>query len=188
MVIILNKAPLVDYHGNVEPEFGPGDQDSLIIDFFKQQLIKDIKSLTSINTIQFDTCTTTGSYDSFEIETIGNTAKIPVLGKGGHYSCQNSDPTFILTLSDVNIGTEYQNYTTMNFNGMMMGGSASKKLYYKAQVTLFDNRAQQIIRYGYVNESVKGKGFWPVIRINDWYDISSNFTSIIFDGFNPVQP
>lgn len=45
-------------------------------------------------------------------------------------------------------------YFPMGFKGMMVGGG-SKRLYYKAQVTLFDNIAQQIIRYGYVNESAR---------------------------------
>jgi len=46
----------------------------------------------------------------------------------------------------------------MGTHGMMMGGgsSTSKKIFNKAQISLFDNIKKQFIKYGYVNESAQG--------------------------------
>jgi hypothetical protein len=186
MVIILTNKPMVDYDGNVEPEFGPGDPNTLITNFFKDQLVKDIRAQTSIKDILFDTCSSMGYFDHNEIS-IGNsgTQEIAVLGKGGTYTCRNINPTYVLTLSDVFIGTALEtNFSPgyMGPNGMMMGGGSSttKKLTYKAQVTLYDNIAKEHVEYGYINEAAQG--FFPVITIGVWNSVSSSFVSKIFSG------
>lgn len=186
LVIILKGNPMIDYDGNVEPEFGPGDPKTLITNFFKNQLIKDIRAQTSIKEILFDTCSSMGYFDQHEV-VIGNsgTHLIPVLGKGGTYTCRNTNPTYVLNLSDIFIGTALEvnhNPGYMGSNGMMFGGgpSASKKLTYKAQVTLYDNVAKEHVEYGYINESAQG--FFPVITIGVWNSVSSSFVSRIFSG------
>lgn len=186
MVIILKSDLMIDYDGDVEPEFGPGDQKTLITNFFKNQLIKDIRAQTSIKDITFDTCSSMGYFNNQEIS-VGNsgTQEIAVLGKGGTYTCRNSNPTYVLTLSEIFIGTALETgYNTgyMGSNGMMMGGgpTASKKLTYKAQVTLYDNTAKDHVEYGYINESAQG--FFPVITIGVWKSVSSSFVSQIFSG------
>ncbi len=186
LVIILKDNPIIDYEGNVEPEFGPGDPKTLISNFFKNQIIKDIRAQTSIKDIQFDTCSSMGSYDHHEISA-GNsgTQSIAVLGKGGLYTCRNINPTYVLTLSDIFIGTTFENHYYPGYmgpNGMMMGdySPTSKKLSYKALVTLFDNTAKEHVEYGYINQSAQG--FFPVITIGVWKSVSNSFVSRIFSG------
>jgi hypothetical protein len=186
LVIVFKNDPLIDYNGNVEPEFGPGDPKTLIMNFFKNQLIKDIRAQTSLKNILFDTCSSMGYYDHHEI-TVGNsgTQSITVLGKGGTFTCRNINPTYVLTLSDLFIGTAFEtqyNPGFMGANGIWMGGGSStaKKLYYKAQVTLYDNTAKDHVEYGYINQSAQG--FFPVITIGVWNSVSSSFISQIFSG------
>jgi hypothetical protein len=186
LVIILKDNPIIDYEGNVEPEFGPGDPKTLITNFFKNQLIKDIRAQTSIQNIQFDTCSSMGYYDNHEIS-VGNsgTQSISVLGKGGSYTCRNSNPTYVLTLSVIFIGTAIETTyrpPVMGSNGMWMGGGSSttKKLSYEAHVALYDNVAKEHVEYGYINESAHG--FFPVITIGVWNSLSSSFVSKIFSG------
>jgi hypothetical protein len=185
LVIILKDYPMINYDGDVKPEFGPGEPTTLITNYFKNQLIKDIRTQTSIKDIQFETCVTTGYYDHQEITIGGGTESISVLSKGGAYTCRNNNPTFVLTLSDIYIGTALETHYNPGFmgpNGMMMGGgsSTSKKLSYKAQVTLFDNVAKEHVEYGYINESAQG--FFPVITIGVWNSVSSSFVNRIFSG------
>lgn len=186
LVIILKGNPMIDYDGDVEPEFSPGDQKTLITNFFKNQIVKDIRAQTSIKEILFDTCSSMGYYENQEVVAgSSGTQSISVLGKGGSYTCRNINPTYVLTLSDIFIGTVLEtgyNPGYMGSNGMMFGGgpTASKKLTYKAQVTLFDNVAKEHVEYGYINQSAQG--FFPVITIGVWKSVSSSFVSRIVSG------
>jgi len=48
-VIVLNDDIRIDYSGDVEPEFGPGNQDSLIYAYFKRAVVKKIKRETNLS-------------------------------------------------------------------------------------------------------------------------------------------
>lgn len=183
LVIVLKEEPRVNYSGNVQPEFGPGDPLMLIRDFFKKQLIEDIKSQTILKTIEFGKCTPNGYIEKQQIGS-GEVSEIEVLMNGGKYDCQNPDPAYVLVLSEIYIGTSLEshfNAPMMGSNGMMIGGGSStkKKLTYQAKAYLYDNRAKQFVEYGIIDEYASG--FFPVITINEWKNASETFVRKLFN-------
>jgi len=44
--------PEIDYSGNVEPEFGPGDQNTLILNYFKKAIAENITSKTGLSPVR----------------------------------------------------------------------------------------------------------------------------------------
>ena len=184
LVVVLQREPSVNYSGNVEPEFGPGDPNTLIRAFFKKQLAEDISSQTGIRNVVFEQCIPKGYFNRHEVKPGDFSSEVEVLVDGGTFLCQNANPGYVLVLSDIYIGTHLEtNFSPgyMGANGMMMGGgsSATKKLIYEARAYLYDNTAKQYIEYGKIKEAASG--FFPVITIGVWKSASSAFVRKLFE-------
>ena len=184
LVVVLKSEPQVNYSGNVEPEFGPGDPNTLIRAFFKKQLAEDITSQTNIKNIVFEECTPKGYFNRQEVKPGDFSSEMEVLVDGGVFVCQNENPAYVLMLSDLYIGTYLETHYSpgvMGANGMMIGGtsSASKKLIYSGKAFLYDNKAKEFIEYGVIKEAASG--FFPVITIGVWKSASSAFVRKLFE-------
>lgn len=182
LVVAIDGRHVIRYSGNVEPEFGPGDPDSLIWNYFQNSLIKDIKNYTKFKNVSIDTCIAKAYYDNKIVKTSQRAVTMKIPSDGAEFTCKETVPDYVLLLSDVFIGTvmeSHYNAPVMGANGVMGGGtSQSKKLIYDALVILWDLKAKRNIEYGIVK--VNASGFFPVITMSEWENVSKAFVRKLF--------
>jgi hypothetical protein len=113
-VIVRNNPPAIDYSGNVEPEFGPGDQNALIFKYFKTGIVEDIKSQTSLAQATFLDERVDPSLFSTDREVNlpnGTRVEVAIPAPGTHFSFRDSTAGFLLILDHLYIGTSIESHT-----------------------------------------------------------------------------
>jgi hypothetical protein len=181
LAVVIDGEPAVHYEGNVEPEFGPGDPETLITEFFKKQLVADIQKSTTLKNVSIETCTGEGPLDRHILEKSG--IEVSVLANGGMFKCRGGNPTYVLVLTNMSIGTVFNinnGAPAMGANGMMTGGGTwtTKELVYEAKALLYDNRSRQFIEYGLFTG--RAMGAFSVITMNEWNGVSRSFVARLF--------
>jgi hypothetical protein len=188
-VVIKDKSPAIAYRGNVEPEFGPGNQDSLILAFFKSQVGKDIVEATRCTGAAIDNCSTDGYYDHATVSIKNEDIEMNIPASGTYFTCPAEKADYILFIDKVFIGTSLETTTNAPMwmpagphGGMMMvggGSSTKKKLTCSSTVILWDNTSKCYVLYGYVETSAAG---WliPVITMSEWKSVTESYINEIF--------
>lgn len=171
----------ISYDGDVEPEFGKGNENTLISNFFKEQIKKDILALTVL-----ENCVVSENVPRFrkikkEFKTLKwafifpytkrDTLILPDDGQEIYVGYDSTD--YILFVDDLKIGTTYSSIVAGT------NTTTTKELGYSSNVWLWDCREKKVISYGKVSEKVSGvMGF---IVKNTWLSLSDKYVSRIFD-------
>jgi hypothetical protein len=113
-VIIRDNPPKIDYEGDVEPEFGPGDQNVLIFNYFKKALATTIRDATWLDPVRYEDATIDPAimtevklltlrkdYDMNIVTPVANT----------HFEFAGSVPQFVLIIDNLYIGTSIETNT-----------------------------------------------------------------------------
>jgi hypothetical protein len=149
----------INYNGNAEKEFGKGNRDTLIWQFFKSQLIKEIARKTVFKEAVYDRPDNQlpGSTEMLKVSGMGDLLfKIP--RKGSRYSFPNSSPDFVIFLNDIII-------------------SSSKNPTWRARFMFYDNVSGQLISCGYID--VEGNNAFSASK-DRWLPVSDEFVAKLF--------
>ncbi len=188
-VLILDKRPVIHYSGDLKPEFGEGNPQELILDFFATQLPIDIKARTTLKDVKVvnSDASQPVSYTGGEIEVWENgevfktkaTKMIKIPMKGQKYQFDGFNPEFVLIIDNLSIVTQLNvSAPMMGANGMMMGGSSSKTLNYVSDFALWDNGKENLISMGHLEK--EAQNLFPVITMSTWKSVSSYYVEGIF--------
>lgn len=194
-VLILDENPEINYEGNLKPEFGEGNPQKLIMDFFIRQIPADIKEITKLEQVEVvsENPEQGIGYTTREVEVwkngflfkIKQKFNVRVPSKGSKYSFSGFEPTYTLLINELKIETSFH-YTapSMGANGVMMGGSSSKKLNYISDFCLWDNEKNDLISYGHIERTAQNP--FNVVTMTTWTDVSHSYVQGIF-GKSPFK-
>lgn len=188
----------IDFHGNLPEEFGKGDQNERIYNFFKEQLRRDLDSLSSFKNIQYGQLTSNHVTQEIPVRIPARGEKIfdlPVNNSTIEFSHNTAD--FVLFLDEVSIVSRYrvddsQLYEPVYnpYTGSMTRRrvqpsivNPSKDLTYESKFILWDNISGVPVSYGYVRSMSANK---KAISLEDWLKVSEMYVSKLFEG-SPFQ-
>ncbi len=178
-VVVMDKDPEIRYSGNVEPEFGPGNKNNLILDYFSRRIPEllpqkaTFKEVLDAKSIQPEpsSVTSKGKQGS-------PTYGYSIPAQGTQFLLSGNAPDFVLFIDNLYIGTEFSTSGTgMAFGpsgGMMMtGGSTKKELKAMSEVVIWDNLSRKAVLYG--NVEAAASGFFPIITKRTWESMTSKY-------------
>lgn len=187
VIQIIDKKPGIGYSGKLQPEFGEGTTEDLILKYFQKRLIHDIKNNTSFKNVKVLNNDTNVRYNKltldywekssffFEKNRIG--VKVPETGSV--YTFEGSKSGYILVIDNLGIGTYLmERPTTVGSNGIVVGGGKSKHFNYMCNFSIWDNIKKQLVSYGHVERSEQI--FFQDIKIGTWKRVSDSFVKAIF--------
>jgi hypothetical protein len=114
MAVMLHGEIMVRYSGNVEPEFGPGNQDSLILGYFKRAIPAEVHRQTGFDSVRFvDAPIEPGIMNNVIQLKLPNGSVADILTPASHsfFEFPDNTPAFVLVVDRLYIGTEIQTNT-----------------------------------------------------------------------------
>jgi hypothetical protein len=110
-VMVRNNPPDISYSGDVEPEFGPGDQNILIFDYFKTSVVEYIKNQTWLSPVQFKDVpvdpAVMGETRELKLPN-GSVIEVALPRPGSVFQFADFLPVFVLIIDNLFIGTSMQ--------------------------------------------------------------------------------
>jgi hypothetical protein len=184
VVEIRDKEPTINYQDSAAPELGTGDKQKLIIDFFKKQLINDIRDQNDFSSIAFDLRIKELPHTQEMVDTKEGQFYFDIPVSGAYLEFGNSRPDFVLIIEELSIASTVSSGfagPALTGSGVSVTGSGPLKgLMIKSKFIIRDNRAKKTVSYGYVvgatSESV------PAITVNEWLWAIEAYVSKIFLG------
>jgi hypothetical protein len=182
--VVLCTKPDISYDGDIEPEFGKGKPEDLILGFFKKQLLEEIQGVSSLSPVIFDSLASEPFYETMRAgpSELGDDA-VPVPIPGSDIQPRRTKPDFILLLNNLSIGTESVelNHAMGGLPGMVMvtGSDASKQLAYHTGFVLWDLKEKRYVAYGRVDES-SSNGIVAMIAMSNWNEVGREFVESLF--------
>jgi hypothetical protein len=207
-VVLIQDSISVHYEGDVKDEFGPGDKDTLIREYFTNELRHRIKKTGHFNSVKcfvskdqyksVDSTITVTREDKLQISehfvasqlTVSKrepvTISLPV--EGEKFTIMNTDPQFILFLSNVTINSSFKFGLGVNGGAGVSGNgfglpsfSSSKDLIIESNFVFWDNVAKKMISYGLINAIDENKFS---ITKEDWDSAIDQFIGKIDKGMH----
>jgi hypothetical protein len=187
--------PSIDYSGNVKPEFGKGNKDTLIYCHFSETFPRCIEKYSSFSSVRHDAFTSQLELVK-RLYMFGSDSVFLLLPKDGSFvSTKNGNADFVLFMQDITLGTSTcyvpggGSMVMMNGGGGMTmvgrgGGSSSGNLGYSANYTFWDNDKKCPAVIGRAKVNTRPEGFWWVQfnTIKQWNDIDSCFAKSAIDS------
>lgn len=194
----------VEYEGDVENEFGKGNKNQLIREFFKKQLVEDINRFTKISDSFKAKIVNTykREYVKFEVSKFGMiNMRIPDEGTKIELE-EHNDANYIIIISDIIIESfsrlssididkeedEIIQYVmngvpvfnpTPQFNQSTYVPSHSKDLDVYFKFVIWDNNKNQKVSHGFLNSNDENT---YSVSIEDWKNVSETAVKTLFSG------
>ena len=114
LAVVLHGRTIVNYKGNVEPEFGPGNPDSLIMGYFKSAVVKGMGEKTEFSPVIFIDEAVVPGIMSREVSLKMPNGSNKVISTPGFNTCfqfESRNPAFVLVIDRLYIGTELKTTT-----------------------------------------------------------------------------
>jgi hypothetical protein len=189
-VIVLADGIDVDYQGNVEEEFGPGDARVLIGSFFDRQLPVVMQQKTRFKPVRMEAQMPRFSSRQIPLEVSGKgEMRLTAPTDGSIVTFGDQTPAFVLFLSSVDIVSKLEVSSTPGMymagppgsGGHMTGGTmnSEKNLVVKGRFVLWDNAGGQLIAHGYI-EAVDENRF--AVSMEDWNNVMATFVERMLCG------
>ena len=169
----------IDYQGDVENEFGKGDNNELIAGFFRSQFRKEIASRTVFDTV-FTSAAISNNYlrQGVELKTRKGMKTFYLPSVKEKLECQSIVPDIVLALDEIEISSHFDMSVSSGYysGGMNYGPSfsSSKDLIITAKFLIWDNLNSKLISYGFV-EAIDKNRF--AVSMEDWLEAVSDAAS-----------
>lgn len=180
--IVLPEYIRVNYQGDVENEFGKGDQNKLIRQFLRSQLKKEIQT-----SAVFKDVTTGTTYDNIPRQSVTLTTrkgeKTFSLPKDGQkLYCSSGTPDIVIILNEINLSSLFEMHISAGYSGEYMDPSpnfsSSKDLVMESKFMIWDNRSAQLVSYGFFQVVEKNRF---AVTIDDWLRLIELVTDTILE-------
>jgi hypothetical protein len=157
----------LSYRGDVQSEFGPGNQDSLILAFFLKQTLSRFRDLYAFNSVERINVPNRTELTKTELALLEhNTAYMYLPAKridSGIKDC----PNILMFIEQIQIGTNLfaspEGFGSTSYN---------RRLDCKAYVAIWDNEKGEIVSYGISTASVHIPIF---VKMNHWEALIDEF-------------
>lgn len=193
-IVIQDTNPVISYNANTKLIFGEGNKDSIIWNFYKEKLTKQIKQKLNPDEIFFDDISQQ-IYSTMVMVNTKNASyeiKIPTRGTKLNFE-SGKDADLVFVIDQIGIGTELsfnQNAPVMGANGMMYGGgmSVKKELVFRSDFLLWDNLRKRVVSYGHLEANASA--MIPIITKLTWENVSSEYIGKMISKvkFQPQNP
>jgi hypothetical protein len=192
IIYLIDPLARIDYYSSVEEEFGKGNSNELIYNFFKEQLCKDIDSLTIFRNVHYDRLAPGLETKEITIRIPARGEKsfdIPVDNETAEFSEFKAD--FVLFLDEISIVSNYQADVSRistpvydPYRGTIIRKRptttySSKDLNYESKFILWDNTLKATVSYGYVRAVKENK---KSVSKEDWLSVSKMYVNKLFTG------
>lgn len=147
---------IIEYEGSVFYEFGAGDKNELILNHFKEMLLKELKQRSTFSSIKFVKYKNFPNYKtlSYKLNCLRN-KEILVPDSGTIFQFSETVADFLLLFPSVKIynrDTITVPYMQQSFSGPYREPlEKGEEIGYKAEFIFWDNRFGRVITYGYID-------------------------------------
>lgn len=157
----------INYQGNVENEFGKGDQDSLISLFLESQIKLAFNDYSTFDYVWNDTLLNIKKLKIKEFYKGKKMVAFPVLDVKESIELSRRKAQYILFLNGLSLSSEI---TAHIMSGPVVGGVATKDLICSTEFMLWDNENLKPASFG----KVKGEASQFLVSTRKGFDESAN--------------
>ena len=158
-------APRVVYNGDVTDEFGKGNKEILIRQYYGKSIVEEIRKQSKFANVSYKIDRKSLQFDSTKLK-VGRIRKsvFKMPKKGSQVALENGIPDVVLIIQDVSITTG----TTVR-----AADDIHRSIEFEGLYLFWDNKSEEIIAYGYA--SYIARTTVPSITIAEWETATFGF-------------